>query len=234
MLTIRNTGSIADVIASVRDVPARVIPYAASIAMTRSAQAAQKEVRAEMLRVFDRPTPYTLNSMYIEPASITKLEARIAVKNQPGSGVRPENFLYPEVDGGGRKAKGFESAMRGAGFLKPGMFIMPGKETKLDQYGNVSGSNIRSVMALLANTRGTSGKKLRNSLFVGKPAGGTRPDGIWRREGKRLRPLFIFTSRAPHYAARLDFTGVVQSVVLKRFSDEFYKSVTTILSKARA
>lgn len=244
MITITRTGSIADVIAQARDVPARVIPYAAATALTRTIKAAQAAVVAEMPRVFDRPVRYTLNATRIEPATKDNLSARIAVKHQPGTGTRPESYLLPEVDGGSRGEKRMERALRYEGVLRRGLRAMPGTAMQLDSAGNISSSSIRSVLQALkavkaaSATRGRDGRKLRkgrqlkNDLFVGQPLGGNRPDGIWRREGRRLRPLIVFT-RAPQYRRRLDFEGIVAPVVLERFRAEFEAAAASIIARRR-
>ncbi len=244
MLNIRHSGpTIAQVIASVRGVPTTLVPYATATALTRVAkQAATVQLPAEMRSVFSGPTAYTLNALRIEPATKDSLSARVMVKNQ-ANGVAPENFLQPEVEGGGRKHKRAEAAMRYAGVLRAGQFAMPGKGITLDASGNVKGAEVRTILAALKNIRGGvdgagqragRGKKLANDLFAGKPRGGGRPDGIWRREGKRLRALFIFTNAAPSYSQRLDFTGVVQQVALERFKPEFEKAVAAQMAKGWA
>jgi len=94
MLNIRRTGNtIAEVIASVRDVPARVIPYAAATALTPTAKTAQAEVGTGMRTTFDRPTQYTLNATYTVVATKDKLSARVAVKDTAGTGVIPEHSV---------------------------------------------------------------------------------------------------------------------------------------------
>ncbi len=230
---------MADVIASVRDVPARIVPYAASTALTRTAQHAAKiELPAEMRSVFGNPVAYTLNSLRIEPATKDTLSARVMVKTS-AAGIAPENFLLPQVEGGGRKHKRAEAAMRYAGVLGAGQFAMPGKGLSLDANGNVKGAEVRTILAALKNIRAVSnaefkqrkGRKLENDLFVGKPNGGNRPDGIWRREGKRIRALFVFTNDAPTYGKRLDFTGVVQRVALQRFQPEFQKAMAAMVAR---
>ena len=245
MLNISRSGaSIGDVIASVRDVPARIVPYAASTALTLTAKhAATTELPAEMRAVFTSPVAYTLNALRIEPASKDKLIARVMVKNQ-ASGVAPENFLQPEVEGGGRKHKSVEAGMRYAGVLRAGQFAMPGKGLDLDANGNVKGADVRSILGALKSIKAVSstrdrasgkrlakGRQLANEMFVGAPMGGGRPDGIWRREGKRLRALFVFTNSAPVYAKRLDFEGVVQRVALERFRPEFEKALQALIAK---
>jgi hypothetical protein len=244
MLDISRSGNMADVIASVRDVPARIVPYAASTALTRVAQWAVKtELPAEMRAAFGNPVSYTLNSLRIEPATKDALSARVMVKNS-AAGVSPENFLFPQVEGGGRKHKRSEMAMRYAGVLGAAQFAMPASGMSLDANGNVKGAEVRTVLAALKNLRAVSstrdkasgkrlakGRKLASDLFVGKPNGGDRPDGIWRREGKRLRALYVFTNDAPTYSKRLDFNGVVQRVALQRFAPEFDAALAAMLAR---
>lgn len=113
MLNFSSTGSIAEMIASVRDVPARRVPYAVSTALTRTVRrAAKDDLPAKMALVFDRPTCYTLNSLFVVPSKVSTLSARVMVKNRTSTGVVPEKFLQPEVKGGPRGEKGIEKALR--------------------------------------------------------------------------------------------------------------------------
>ena len=245
MLTISRQGpSLSDAAAFVRDVPVRMIPYATATALTRTAKhAAEVELKAEMRRVFNNPTSYTLNALRIEPATREKLSARVMVKNE-ASGIAPENFLFPQVEGGGRKAKRSEKSMRYSGVLNANEFALPGKGMTLDANGNVSGAGVRTILKALqgmtaaSNGRDRStgrtmrkGRKLANDLFVGKPRGGNRPDGVYRREGQSIRPFFIFTQSAPKYTQRLDFSGVVAEVARKRFEPEFQRAVAEMIAK---
>jgi hypothetical protein len=149
MLEITRSGSVAQAIGEARDVPARVIPYAAAAALTRVAVRGQKAVVAQMPRVFDRPTPYTLNSLYVQTARKDKLVAQVAVKTKAGnSAVASENFLYPEVFGGARKAKRFENAFRYAGILPRGASMVASQASGLlDAYGNLSGPRMVQLIS---------------------------------------------------------------------------------------
>ena len=242
MIQVRHSGaSIADVIASVRGVQSYMVPYATATALTRTAKhAADTALPAEMRAVFGSPVAYTLKSLRVEPATKDNLSARVMVKNTADGGVAPENFLLPQVDGGGRKHKRAEAAMRYAGVLRAGQFAMPGEGLSLDANGNVKGAEVRTILTALKNIRGGvgakgqragRGRKLANDLFVGKPRGGNRPDGIWRREGHRIRALFAFTDKAPQYGRRLNFDGVVQSVAQDRFKVEFDKALQAMVAK---
>lgn len=149
MLKVTRTGSIKDVIAGARDVPARVLPYAAAAAITRSVKAGQKAVVAEMPRVFQSPTAYTLNSLYTVSASKDNLNGQIAVKTKAGNNAVPsENFLYPGVFGGVRRSKRFESSLSYAGVLSPGQWAITAKASELmDANGNIPGPKIVQLLS---------------------------------------------------------------------------------------
>lgn len=239
-LNVRSTGlSIDDMIRSVRDVPARLVPYAAATALTRTAKIAQAtELPAEMNRVFDRPTPYTLNSLFLRPATAQSLSARIHVKNQSGGGLPQEKFLTPEVFGGGRNQKGFEVALRLSGWLKPGEFVFPARGVARDAFGNVTGAFVRRILAQIAGqTKGGIRRRrikggsaaTKSGVFVGDVKG-TR--GIWQRTGLReVKPLFIFSAKTPSYKTRLDFAEVAEKVALEHFPQQFADALTDLLAK---
>lgn len=233
MLNITATGSIAQMISEVRGIPARVIPYAASTALTRVAQlAAKEELPAEMRRVFDRPTPYALNSLFVQASTVQTLSARVMVKNTAGSGVVPENFLQPEVEGGGRRDKGLEKALRYAGVLRSGERVVPSREIALDAYGNVPGGKVRSILNQLSVSTGKG-----PGVFAGEVGIG-RTRGIWLRAGKgkgrKITPLFIFTKAAPKYRPRLDFNAVAERTAKKHFLNEFTKASDAIMKRGGA
>lgn len=246
MLTVRRTaGDLQSVIAAIPNVPRRVIPYAASTALTRVAKhAATTVLPAEMRKSFSNPTSYTLNSLRVEPATTQTLSARVMVKDK-SAGLPQERYLLPEVEGGQRNRKGLESALGYMGILRGGQYVMPGKAATLDASGNVSGAQVRTILAALKNIQSNTtgkmsrkwrGKKLADNVFAGKPIGGDRPSGIWRREGtqrgrKRLRPLFIFSDKAPNYTPALDFHAVVKGTALDTFRSEFQRAVADMLSK---
>ncbi|MFM2053611.1 MAG: hypothetical protein RL456_1648 [Pseudomonadota bacterium] len=262
MIDIRKTGSPGTAAALLRDIPASVIPYAAATALTRTAKAGQQAIVEAMPRVFQAPTRYTLNATRLVPATKKNLVATIAVKDQAGgNATRPESYLLPEVEGGARREKRFEKALRYQGLLARGQFAVPGEDAKLDASGNVSRATIAQILNALKGVRGGVGKKgqkegkgkrLKNDLFVGVPTVGSgagrrprpgAPAGIYRREGdsgkgddrrSRLRRLFIFTDQAPTYGRRLDFDGTVSKVVQDRFEVEFERAAAAILSRRRA
>lgn len=117
------------------------IRRASVIAVTRTAVQVKADVRATLPKVFDRPTPWTLGSLYVAPATFGQAvpEARVWIKDEGGGkGVAPTKYLLPEIAGGTRGFKRSEVALQRAGFLRAGEQIVPAAGAALDAYGNVS------------------------------------------------------------------------------------------------
>ena len=235
MLTVTRQGDLAALAQRVRDVPARVIPYAASTALTRTAKLAQTEVIAEMTRVFDRPTRYTLSATRVEPSTIETLTARVAVKDQAAGGTVPEHYLLPEVEGGGRREKRFERALRFAGVLQAGERAVPGRGARLDAAGNIDRATVRSILSAVAAKAKTgrasrASKRGQREVFAGA-VGRRATRGVWERDASGLKALLIFTRRAPRYAPRLDFEGAARRAAEANFEREFAKAAQALAQR---
>ena len=252
MLTIRKTtGSIAEVIAAIRDVPVRLIPYAASTALTRTAQiAAKKDLPDAMRAVFDRPTAYALNSLFVQPSTVKTQSARVMVKDTTSSkGVVPEKFLFPGVEGGMRNEKRFEKSLRYAGLLPAGHRVMPGDDIELDASGNISTGLIRSVIAFSkkvqperkkprtakeakAQQRALKQANPKNYVFL--PSKNGRSPVLAQRTGKVLSKLFGFVKTEPNYTKRLDFEAIVLKCANDNFETEFNRAFDEFRAKGKA
>ena len=93
---------------------------AAAKALTDTAFSLRRAMQDEMREVFDRPTPYILQSVRVEPATPERLEATVAPTYGGGKGVDPQRVLKAQVDGGIRADKRSEVALRRAGLLPAG------------------------------------------------------------------------------------------------------------------
>lgn len=230
MLEIRRSGPSLDTLAAaLRDVPERVMPYAAAIALTKAAQRAQKELRAEMQSVFNQPVAYTLNSTRIEVATAQKLFARVAVKDGANGGERPTSYLLPEVEGGRRSHTGVESALRRSGLLRSDEWALPQSGSLFNSAGNVSGPVVRGILREL-------GRK-PSKYFVGE-VGRKHTRGLWERTGgsgkgtkRSVKAVYVFTKNAPTYRPLLDFTGAAQRAVRNGFDSDFYAAAATLTRK---
>lgn len=241
-------GSVVDALGFAGQLFDNQIPYATAKALTRTAQIAQQDIRNTMESVFDRPTPYTLNSTFVKPATKTDLVARVWIKDDSGKGTAAGRYLSPEVFGGERQLKRFESALRNIGLLPVGMFAAPGSAAKLDQYGNVARSQVIEVMAYLqafgeqgyrANMTAAKRSKLQYKkqgyeYFVLRQREGNMPPGIYRRDTGRAgaRPIFIFV-RTPSYKQRLDFNGIAQRAGEREFTEQFRIAFAEAVATAR-
>lgn len=128
------------------------IPFATSLAINRTADLVRKAIVAEMKKVFDRPTPFTLNSLYVTPSTKDKLEAVVWLKDEyavGNQGTPATKYLGPEIFGGQRNARNSERRLRDAGLLGSSMFTTPAKgaEALLDKYGNMSGGFVKQILS---------------------------------------------------------------------------------------
>ena len=124
---------------------AKQIPFAMAKALTLTAIQAQTDIVQAMMQVFDRPTPYTLNSTYVIPATKDRLESFVQLKD---SAAR-EPAISPRSRGlrRDRNPKRGEKALQRMGALASGSFIAPGAGLKLDQYGNISAGTMTKILS---------------------------------------------------------------------------------------
>ena len=108
------------------------------------AHRAVADIKAEMPRVFDRPTPWVINGVYVSPL---RSENSATVDWKPGSAgsVPAEKILQAQIQGGGRRLKRFERLFA----LRPGYNVVPGKWADLDQYGNIKPSQLVQILSFL-------------------------------------------------------------------------------------
>jgi len=228
--------------------PAQATPRTAALALTQTAWEVKKAETVEMQRVFDRPTRWTLNSLFVDRASTSKLEARVYWREFAGKGVPAFKYLNPNIFGGERKQKRFEQALRLRGYIAAGVFLMPTKAVPLDQHGNVPSPLIKKVLShLKANSEvgylanQTARSKKRNSrktpqtYFYGNP--GDRGEGVWERrsfaQGRSIRPIFLATKSAPVYRPIYDPTGLAERLVPKIFPREMANAFEQAVAKAK-
>src|SRR5262245_39031822 len=93
------------------------VPFATALALTRTAQVMQAAQITEMQRVFDRPTPFTLNALFVSPATKRRLEASVYFKDFAPKGTPAGKYLRPQIMGGGRNLKRMERLLQGKGLL---------------------------------------------------------------------------------------------------------------------
>lgn len=216
------------------------LPYAAALALTGTAQDVKDAMVEEMGSVFDRPTRWTLNSLFLIPATKAEMVAVVWMKDKaPDSGGMPASeWLTPEIKGGTRTRKRSETMLSEAGHLPAGKYLMPGKGIKLDRYGNISRGTMNKVVSGLgaqqdkhANSTKSqrSAANLRRYFLIRR---GQIPLGIAERTGKRKAGmrLVIAFGNVPHYSARFDFYGIAQRIAEDRLPIRFELALARALA----
>ncbi len=237
----------------------RDLKFVGVLALNETMKFTRTKLGEEMQRAFDRPTYYTLNSMLVQHATKTKLFASVYVRKDGmgKTGNSPENFLTPQVYGGGRKFKRFERALRAASVLPAGWYVVPGPYARIDQFGNIDRGQIIQLLSYFKAfreqgfrgnatdqsiariwKRGHSGKVAtfgRRYFALQRPRGKLGP-GIYMVErntgSQRLevpRPVWLFV-RSVRYRPRWQFYRVAEGVVRMRFPLEWKRAVAKVLS----
>lgn len=191
------------------------IPFATAYALTQTMKAAQREVQKEMPRVFDRPNRFTINSVYVKPATKTRQQAEVKIQDvAKDSSTRPVQWLDAEVHGGTRKLKGLEVLLQARRVMPNGWYIVPTSNAPLDAFGNVGAATITKIISQLQvnnaynlgknetqkakdrrNSSKYRGRKVLARYFAVMPGQGGKtghlPPGIWERvnAGAFMGPL---------------------------------------------
>ncbi|HEX3319433.1 MAG TPA: hypothetical protein VHR84_01910 [Terriglobales bacterium] len=228
----------------------RQVPYAASVAINRTARQVEAKLKQEMMRVFDRPTPFTLSSIYVIPSTKYNLTAVVGIKDSAAKGTPASKYLITEIEGGIRRQKRSEKALEFRGLMPAGMYAVPGPGVAFDAYGNISRGTMTAILnALRANvldptqqaplgrkTRGRPRLKMAGTLFVAtktNPKTAHVAPGVWKRTGPKSMVLLLAFVPAPHYAPRFKFENVGRAEVERTFEENFNAALRQAMATAR-
>lgn len=174
------------------------------------------DLRQDMDRAFDRPTPFVKRGPYVVPArdgdQFGGTEARIAWREFGAGPVTAQKVLRAQIEGGARQLKRFERALG----LPTNRIAVPGKWAPLDRYGNIPGPFLVQVLSALrlfgesgfrANRReGAKLRKGQSEFFIIRPGSENRglSPGVYRvaREFGGAPLMVIAFVRAGQYRAR--------------------------------
>lgn len=230
----------------------RQVPYALARAMTAVAKDAQLELKRIMPLVFDRPTPFTIQGVRIIPARKVdrSIVAFVYLRDEASKGTPPAKYLRAEVEGGPRRDKRSERALKWKGLMPAGSQAVPSRFAPLDAYGNLRGSYITYLLSRLralpetgysANETTTSkARRIRrlgvtSEFFIGRPEQRGRT-GVWERIetawGSAIRPILYFV-RPASYQPRLPLGEKVAAVVQQQLHLRFLEAWREALATAR-
>lgn len=213
-----NGGTFAKDLANYAD----QVQRAGADALTWTAYEAQRMMYDEFRLKLDNPTPFTMRSLFVKKATVSKPEAELRTKDGFGS-VPAGRYLDPEVYGGPRAMKSSER--------KLGSYVVPSKYARLDAYGNVPGAVYKKALSALkvdgdqsaSGSKASKRKRKNESYFI-------RDKIVFRRsthsvgggDFSAIIPQFILIDDVPNYSRRIDWEGVAQ-----RAFDQFYEEKLT-------
>jgi len=221
------------------DIQKKQIPFATKRTLDKLAWRVKKEEQKEMRRIFDRPTPFTLNSLYTKNAKKTHLVSYVWLKADALKGTPAINYLGPHIFNGPRRQKGVEKLLTARGILPRGNYVVPGKRARLDKYGNISKGQLNQILSYSGaqrdraqNTkRGRRGTKAR---FIVLKKKGSLPGGIWSiHPGNLTRPVLIFVRKVWYKRLKWDYFGVANRTIGKHFKPEFEKAFDEAMRTAK-
>lgn len=210
-------------------------------------------------RIFDRPTPLTVNAALYRKATKQKLYAEIFIRDEASKGTPPAQYLRAQVEGGDRRPKGMERLLMSANLMPRDNFAVPGNDAPRDQYGNVGSGQVRKILSQLrlgleagyTSNETDEGRKRRlkrqrtrgggGSFFVVQKQRGQLRPGIYERiefaQGSAVRAMFIFARKAV-YDARYDIFGIAEKEWSRLmpffFERELAKAVEESVLRGRA
>lgn len=197
----------------------------------------RRAMRDEIRNVFDRPTPYVVNSVFVRKATAERLGVTIEPTYYGGKGIDPQQILQAQEFGGTRRDKRSEVALRRAGILPAGFqtaiprMPYPGSD---DGRGNLRGAFLVQLISyfqafgeqgyranMTARRRATvhrgTAKQAGRRYFVayGRLRSGATAHlapGIWAASGTHgsvLQPVVMFV-RGGVYRSRLSMDAIAQ------------------------
>lgn len=229
---------------SAMELQQRQIPFALIRTATLLAQQVKKGELSVLKQRLDRPTPTTLNSLFVKMASKGK-PALVYFKDQWTSGIPADTYLQQAVFGGLRPHKRFEKSLIARGIMRAGQYALP-SASFLNQYGNVSRGTMTKVLSGLdaaESGRGyaanaTDSKRSMskgNRRFFGGVVGDEA--GVWERMntkwGDAVRPVFIFSDGPPGYRTIFPFFKIAENIVKANMDRVFAGALADAMATAR-
>ena len=195
------------------------LPYSISQAINASVQgskylagskqkSALNTLAGSARRYLDRPKPSTQKGFRATVANKVTLTSVITPKDRP---YNQNRYLSGSILGGDSKQKYDAIFVRHstAKNIPGNSRLVPTTAVKRDRYGNITKTTINKIYKSIG-----TGNNTGNNIFIGKPIGGNRPAGVYRRERNfKLRALFIAQQSVNYNAifpAKKEAEGAIQ------------------------
>jgi hypothetical protein len=212
------------------------LPKQLSRSMNYAAYDAQKELRKQTPRYVDRPTPWTVNSTFVQKSTPENLALALGFKDTAVKGTPAAKFLQPLVGGQPRSQKPSERRLARSSAVFQNRYLVPtGKSPlTLDQYGNVPRGKMTQVLSRIkalesigftanaSGSRRSRAKRRLNDFFIGYRA--NAPITINQRVGRGYVNVFNIVKQ-PKYQATFPVRSILQDKFNERFPSIFERLV---------
>lgn len=224
------------------------VPFAASLALNRVAASMKERLRDEMRNKFDRPVPFTLNSLYVKNSTKMNLEAEVGIRDFAPKGNPASKYLASQIYGGQAYATRFQLSLRYKGLLAPNQYAIPTQSDFLrtNQYGNVSPGQYTEILYSLEAFRDSTAfayakyakrKRAVNQYFAVKQKTGKLYPGIYRTnvpEGYELdRAIFWFTRIPEQNKPQFKFFDVGKAHASQIWNKEFGRALAESIASQK-
>lgn len=219
---------------ALNDIEKRQMPFAAVVALTRTAWLAKTAEQNEMRRVFNAPVPWTTESIEVVQATKSNPVARLRFKDERTSAGF---YLVPHVKGGQRRHTPFEGRLIYTGVMSREQYAVPVSGAERDGAGNLRPGQLMKIMADLdtvetarsypgARNKGVrAGETYFDTTRAGHKTAHLKP-GIYKRQaGRGIVPVFIFTKTRPTYRATFAFDEVARRTAEQEFGTQFMNAL---------
>lgn len=239
MINISVKSDIEKAIKKLNDIQKKQVPFASALALTKVGQLVKDAEYAQMKKAFDRPTNFTLNSLFLRRATKKSQEAVVWLRDWAPKGTPANKYLGPQIYSGSRSLKGFERLLNAKGVLPDGYYAIPSRKARKDAHGNLNKGLLNQILSYSGAQRDGAqntkqGKKRQTKAkFMLLDERDGKPGGIWAiTSDQRIYPVLIFV-RAPSYKRRFDFYRVAARTYRQHMAYEFDKALAQAMRTAR-
>lgn len=192
------------------DIKRKQLPYATAVALTRTAQRAQSEIRKELPHRFEIRSPFIERGVRIEPASKQKLEAAVLWRGPAGSKF---GLSLARQETGGRK-RPYSRA------LPSGYLALP-RDVK------------RGAKGIIPRSQRPGALLKRKRVFIQEDAG--RGAAIMQRGAKGTPPVMLYylDRRPARIRPRFEFRETAEKVARRVWRKEFGQAFAKALATRR-
>jgi len=200
--------NIDQVVKGLSKVQRKQVPFATSVALNDTAFGLQKEIKRQMPKKLDRPTPWTISGVQVKKSTKKKLVAVVYMAGADGlpkQNADRNKYMKYQVNGGTRTPK------------KSKIPVPYTKNMRLNKYGNMPRNKIKSLVA-------------KPDVFVGNVKG---VEGIWQRTRNSGIKLMVGFEDTATYRGRFPFNRIGEGFSLNKFTPNFTRALTRALATAR-